>query len=1141
MIKLYFEGNIYDLTPYIEIQSIDITLGADKVMDSGTFVIPAIHKDTFDGLDVGRALPRFSRVHLSLNGKELDLNIDTDSFSQIADSEYYRHEVKLVSPSKLAMDMSTSAITVTQPQGDIGLYYRSINNFEGDKDIGNEYSKITYTVSSNSIDTSILDGITVKQNQRYKIDLKVIFQNRTREASGLLNVSIPIEGYIKVGVQEFPFQMRIDRQNFGAWIFPFNEGQHTTKNESITVDNVGINDVEIYIKKQSGYLQYQAYVVESVVSIYTSNNYTMDTIKLDYVVEKILNNEMNEQVFYLDENSKSLLSQYNSYEWTLPTSYVWLQIIRIADYIKAFPRIYYEDTTVMSRLMVELVPFDNLMQESIPENVTSYVGEATIDEYAASLEVNASNIYSDNVILVETTTLRVDGENSQVTTDNLIAPTNYRIGKIEKIRVSYDFDIEIDSNVYPARTWFDLPNAVYDKRLYDTLSTQSDYTLSGRESYNQNNTIYYIEGEKHLRGLSNLGGRLTPIPPFPNTYIRAIYEITLAHLVREHGVNITTQYDLGSVERDNGIMIEIHYRPYVETNAVMFKDDQRGFQFRSRKLLNEEMSVNDPDILGSYAQGIANRSGGTKHTYSGYCEPYKVPDVLTTYQDKVLYVVNIKMLKEDLCNYTLYYIKDYVFISPLESYDKKERIEQIPSNAVVERVVKKNNYIIFSEREVYGNDDNYLLPASNFLEHLIGGTYIDYAPKMAKLDFKNGLDQTNVLLPITSQSLAKTIEYRVKPKDNYSAGLQKYQSGGMWYQKDYAYTDLFGRVEDIEVKYFNEWISLTTTQLNNLPEPPLFVEDPSFIFSYNLRKDAREIPVISTQYSYMSESDNIVVYDDIAKTSYMVSRTDIPSRDVIRVAELDYIPSKNAKSIDLTRARILDDVIILNVPTSDKEGHLYIETDNPKPIAIFDSNTLDLLLVDKRELEERYIFYRLDKSLRKYLGLFYRVYINNSHDVIGQIIPSVNISDEIEFNVSDYEYDYSPITSTTLLISAEHSIIGQIYQGILYNNSIEFDTNVDNGLAPITATPTVGVPACRVVGGINRLEATITNNDEEPVTIRNGSTVIGTLNGGQSSSMVLMEDFPVLSNYNIQITAKAEYKQISNTVSRSGKILACLQ
>ena len=71
--------------------------------------------------------------------------------------------------------------------------------------------------------------------------------------------------------------------------------------------------------------------------ISSTDEITAEKITLDYVVEKILRNDINEQKFYLEPNSKSYLSQFYSYEWTLPESYLWLQLSRVADYIKAFP------------------------------------------------------------------------------------------------------------------------------------------------------------------------------------------------------------------------------------------------------------------------------------------------------------------------------------------------------------------------------------------------------------------------------------------------------------------------------------------------------------------------------------------------------------------------------------------------------------------------------------------------------------------------------------------------------------------------------------------------------------------------------------------------------------------------------------
>ena len=96
-------------------------------------------------------------------------------------------------------------------------------------------------------------------------------------------------------------------------------------------------------------------------------------------------------------------------------------------------------------------------------------------------------------------------------------------------------------------------------------------------------------------------------------------------------MNYNTTYDNGTTARDNEIAVEISYRPYTETNAVIHKSDQSGFEFKTIKYLNETMAINNPDIIGEYTQGIADRSGGTVHTFSGYCLYEELPDVLTTW------------------------------------------------------------------------------------------------------------------------------------------------------------------------------------------------------------------------------------------------------------------------------------------------------------------------------------------------------------------------------------------------------------------------------------------------------------------------------------------------------------------------------
>lgn len=949
MVKVYFNRNIFDLTEYVETKSVALNLTGDKTLDTGSFLIADVNKNDVLGLDMSRALPRFSRVLIEYDGVKHDMVVQSDLVKQIADTNRYEHQVELVSLTKTMLDYSTTSLTVTQPQGDIGLYYRSVNRFDDVSGIllNNNYAEIPYTVRSNSLDLNVLDGLELKNDTKYRVNLSVAVLNMTRYPN--INPSVNLSVLVTVGSYTREFELKAKPNNTMNYYLALGSPTKTIENFAFEFDNVGENEVVVEIKKSDYPLENIIEVVESTVSVYTSDEETMDFITMDYVVEKILNNEMNPQRFYLDENSKALLSKFYSYEWTLPDGYLWLQIVRVADYIKAFPSCYYENETVDARLMVQLIPFDDLMIEQPMLDHDFTQSETSIDEYASSVEINASNVYSKEAVMVEKTTLRASGTNAQITTDNLIIPTQHRIGNVYYLRYKTPIEITLSSGVVPKGSWIKLENAVFDKRYYDTLPTQSDYTLLGRQSYNQNNTVYYVEGEKDIRGLSNLGGRLIPTLWDTNDYSRALYEILLSQIARNEDEN-PPQIDDGTVDLDLEVEIEVVYSPYTESNAVMFKDDQSGFQYKGRKLLNESMQINNPDVIGSYAQGVANRSGGTKLSFSGVANLSELPDVLTTFENKVLFGVSFQMLDTTRCNYTLYYIKDYVFISSYESYDKKERIYQISDENVVERVIKKNNFIIFSGNERLGADGNYKESIRDFITHLMN--YKPPIKKMnwAKIKFING-SEIIVALKSTHQSFGRTLEWRVKPKDNFSAGLQKYEISGKWYQKDFRYTDLFGRAEDVEIEFFDE---LPEMDLNDLPE---FLEEiePVFVANYNLRKDAREVPVFSIQYSYISSDDDIRVYDGIGKFSRVLER--LSEYDDIGVCELNYIPTRNAKLLDLSKAETIP---IENVVLIDNIGYGYLEVEgyNEKPIAFYSLNTQELLLVDVRKLETRKIYWR---------------------------------------------------------------------------------------------------------------------------------------------------------------------------------------
>ena len=63
---------------------------------------------------------------------------------------------------------------------------------------------------------------------------------------------------------------------------------------------------------------------------------------------------------------------------------------------------------------------------------------------------------------------------------------------------------------------------------------------------------------------------------------------------------------------DNNIIIEVRYYPMNESNAVVLKDDQSGFEERITRKLNANDRVNNAEILGSFVRSKVNSVGGTR-------------------------------------------------------------------------------------------------------------------------------------------------------------------------------------------------------------------------------------------------------------------------------------------------------------------------------------------------------------------------------------------------------------------------------------------------------------------------------------------------------------------------------------------------
>lgn len=909
---LYYNGATYDLTPLVVSNSITYTETIDKTFDRGGFTIESVKSNYFVGLDMSKPLPRYSRVRFELDGIIINALVQTDQVNRSLGQDRYAHNVELISVSKLLFETTSSQYTLTQPQGDLGLYYRTISKHDGDLEalFPTTYTPIDYTLKSQSLDTSLVDGLTLKQVRQYRVLVNVTAFNQ--------NV---------LGDRSFQIRIKVGTTELGEYIVTvpkagLSGGVQRSFDYSFIVENTSERSIAVEISGIGPSLGLRLF--SSEVLIYTNDVNTMNKFTLDYIANKILNDDINEQMFYLDTNSEALLSKYISPEFTFSAVNKWTQLSRIADYIKAYVRSYYEDDTVSSRILVSFRLFEDLDEQINPYNIDIEQSLATIDDYTHAVELNAKNIVYKEGYKLEPPgyvfgTLRANSEQvTQITTNNIGIILDEPIEDVYQFEVIIGKSITNGVNTYSSSTVYDVTDLIVEKPLWDTLSDDATYTVGGRASLCKCNTLHYTKGDNKILGLEYTGTKPAKII---GTEIanRAIYEMVFAKITRETGLSVTT-VDNG-ISDDANVRWRIKYKPLTKSNVRLYKDDQSGFQASPTRFLNEEMAINDALSLGDYAQGMVNRMGGTTKAFSGRTNGSLIPNVSTKYGDYLLVSRTIKR-SGDLIDYNLNYIKDYVFVSSYEGYDLRERLYLIDNNNVVERVDKYLAQIIFDTSDSTVNPLGLYYGVKEFVNHVVKTRTPAIPPTTASITFYNSEGFKQIATTVMAKVVGRTIEWRVAMKNNYSAGLQKYELDGKVFQKDVIYTDIFGVVDSAIVNIYKNASSLATSEANQYPN--VIMGDLKLLdYEYDVKKDAREVFINSIQFAYLSNDTNIIVYNFMAKSSDMVLNTLQTFKP--KVAFLDYVPDVNSKQIDLTRAEVSPNEVI-NIEDTLNKGRLIVSS-----------------------------------------------------------------------------------------------------------------------------------------------------------------------------------------------------------------------
>lgn len=958
---LFQDKTIIDLTSHVDPLSIQKNKSIDDLLNYGSFVIPKIN-GVIDGLDFSRAIPRGTRAMVD------DVYYRIGESKVVQNGIYWRHEVQLISPKKMMQRKPIANTTLTQPIGDIGNYIRSTLNLNdspiydlktvsGYKKKGVMFTSVNkslqYEVTNQSANVSILEGNTLKEAGRL-YTVKVYMNIYNTEVIDMASYPPIVEVTIKIGgvtVFNKTKNMKGVKPEMWAWIFPTGKVYPTEWiiNESFEHTTVNANEqVEIIVKGSGKYFDdngtydMKYYVVDNQITVYTNASSVENEKKTyDYWVNRLLSGA--EGAYYIvDDETKSRLREFISPDWTLESYDLATALDEAAESIGAkvtIPRYEYRSTGFYYDI-ISFQFYDDLERQPIVDIPGAYQisKESELENYVSELVLDVNNLISDVARPVPykggTISLRALNSNTQIDTANIAVKAPLGIYQVTKFIVKGLSITTANRTV----TEHDITRRVVNKERWDALSKASDYTMAGRVfvNANQNNMLYYIQGDNTIY---NMGGTGTLAPAFSgsNRSNRAIFECCAAE-VSEYYSETVTNWDAGLSINDN-IQIYFEYRAYGETRASVFKEDQSGFIERISKFFNETAKLNDPKALGESAQSIVNRIGNTQVIYVGRVNSESELGFIGGLNSKNEKLVSIRSIRTapDRYDYTAIYVKDFTLRNRHIGIKSQIREYEVP----------KINTVVRNKRRVYmitfGVDETektaYPLMMTNILNNIQPIT-----PTLAVVKFvRPDMSLINIGASVDERIIGNSITWNIKMPDNYSAGSRKIRttisSVTTTWDEEVRYTDVYGRLYSYQVEFLENYIPMTLEKRDLFPEifesdlAPFTPIDGKTHYNFD-NKDAREVFAYTVQYAF-SGTGNVIVYN-LNKKVY--------NSGDIRLAAFHYIPSKQAKKVDISRVTILDtnttvrgsDHIRVNMNSIESEGYGW-----------FDNNSGDLIMFHK--------------------------------------------------------------------------------------------------------------------------------------------------------------------------------------------------
>ncbi len=398
-ITVWMNGARYEITPYVNLDTVNISQTIDSTLDSGSFTTIPMTKNALGvTIDLSRPIIRLSRVRIEIDNDTFEFlveepKVDKTGYDTIANNELYTHTVRLISLTALLQRRPIPDMAVTQGLGTLGLFTRSsmllpdsskdtiINYLESesspDPELGvdsayqpssgfkvrNTLVTLPMNTVTQSTDLNVIENNVMKQaDKSYRINYSLEIWNvqRNREASAgdtyeSAETNVVVEVYIG-GVlysSENIYMPAADVKRTSWFIFTsavsilptiktINRTIEITPqvaNQAFEIKLKTIGKYEIDYFGIGGYYEADdlVYVRDASSSITNIDVVKDETIYLDQVIDKVLSVGKigKSPEFVQGQNTRARLRQIKSPDYLWKGYYMWDALNEIAGYVGA--------------------------------------------------------------------------------------------------------------------------------------------------------------------------------------------------------------------------------------------------------------------------------------------------------------------------------------------------------------------------------------------------------------------------------------------------------------------------------------------------------------------------------------------------------------------------------------------------------------------------------------------------------------------------------------------------------------------------------------------------------------------------------------------------------------------------------------